>query len=266
MLSRRSHQSVAPAADALTVKERRIVVWAPLVAALAIAALYPVAPRLYFFVVMEYMLVEDLQVVFYLVASVLAAVLARRLWRARDTRLLGALYGVAAVGLFLVAGEEISWGGELFERIIPGWPEKEELRRVNAQGETTLHNLNGLGRVFNRVLFLLALYGVLSPLVRAAIGRRASRRWVDFVVFPAATVPGLLISVAFFVALLFLTGSHDDVSQQTGEHAFLRFQEVAELNIAFSIVVFVLGLVRATAGRPSGTSERPARWRAAPGT
>jgi hypothetical protein len=207
-------------------------------------------------VVKEYMVVEDLQFVFYVMAMIMSVVLARRLWRTADMRLLGGLYGAAAAGLFFVAGEEVSWGGDLFERIFPWWPKKTELRQVNAQGETTLHNLNGLGHVFTWLLFALALYGAISPLVRAPVRRWVADRWLDFVVFPRATVPALLIAVAFFVTMLFLTGSHHHVQHGTGEEAFLRYQEIAELDISFSLVVFVLGLLRAT----TGGSRVDARW------
>lgn len=234
--------------QAMSPTERRFVVWAPMGVALAIAGLYFVSRKAYLFVLMDYSVVEDVQFLLYAAAMVLSVVLARRLWRTGDQRLLGALYGVAALGLFFVAGEEVSWGAEVWERIVPWWPEEEQLRQVNAQGEITVHNLNGLGRVFTWFLFVLALYGAVSPLLRAALGRRATRPWVDYVCFPAATVPALLIAVAFFVALLFFTGSHSEVQRGSPEQAFLRYQEVAELNISFSILVFVGLLVRRTAG------------------
>jgi len=255
--------AVSTDGGAMSPKERRFVVWAPIGVALAIAVLYFVSRKAYLFVLMDYMVVEDLQFLFYAAAMVLSAVLARRLWRTGDQKLLGALYGVAAVGLFFVAGEEVSWGAEVWERIIPWWPEKEELRQVNAQGEITVHNLHGLGHIFTWLLFALALYGVVSPLLRVGLGRRATRRWVDYVSFPAATVPALLIAVAFFVALLFLTGSHSEVQRGSPEQAFLRYQEVAELNISFSILVFVMLLLRMTAGPSSSVPRR--RWTPVPG-
>ena len=252
----RDVDAVSSDVRAMSPTERRFVVWAPIGVALAIAGLYVVSRKAYLFVLMDYSVVEDLQFLLYAAAMVLSAVLARRLWRTGDQRLLGALYGVATVGLFFVAGEEVSWGAEVWERIIPWWPEEEELRQVNAQGEITIHNLHGLGRVFTWFLFVLALYGVVSPLLRAALGRRATRPWVDYVSFPAATVPALLIAVAFFVALLFFTGSHNDVQRGSPEQAFLRYQEVAELNIAFSILVFVRLLLRTTAGPSRRVTRR----------
>ena len=72
-------------------------------------------------------------------ACVLAMVAAWRLWRQdRDILKTGALVGFA-LGCFFVGGEEVAWGQWFVPYQTPeGWAE------MNAQGEMTLHNLDGL--------------------------------------------------------------------------------------------------------------------------
>jgi hypothetical protein len=80
-----------------------------------------------------------------------------------------------ALALFVAGGEEISWGQRLF-----GWGTPESIAAVNAQDETTLHNLTELqsGLFDGNRLFKLAWAGlfVLVPLVAAGWPR--ARAWL----------------------------------------------------------------------------------------
>jgi hypothetical protein len=72
-----------------------------------------------------------------------------------------------ALFLFLAAGEELSWGQRLL-----GFGTPDAIRDVNAQGETTLHNLGGddNGQNVSALLFQAAwmMFGVVVPLAAAA--------------------------------------------------------------------------------------------------
>ena len=70
-------------------------------------------------------------------------------------------YGLLGVLLFLVTGEEISWGQRIFQVATPDW-----YTGLNAQHETNLHNLKGVMRVISWLidhtlfdLILLAFFG-----------------------------------------------------------------------------------------------------------
>jgi hypothetical protein len=76
-------------------------------------------------------------------------------------------YLALALFLFMAAGEELSWGQRLL-----GFGTPDALQGINAQGETTLHNLygdengqNALSRLFQ---IAWVLFGVVVPLAAAA--------------------------------------------------------------------------------------------------
>jgi len=81
-----------------------------------------------------------------------------------------------ALALFVAGGEEISWGQRLF-----GWGTPDSIAAVNAQDETTLHNLTEFqsGALDGDRLFKLAWLGlfVLIPLV--AVGWPRARAWLS---------------------------------------------------------------------------------------
>src|ERR671923_1912828 len=88
------------------------------------------------------------------------------LWLARDLRRRGitwlaAFYLLAALGFVFIAGEEISWG----QRIL-GWATPESIAAVNKQGETNIHNVGLVLRVFNAGSMAVALLAVVLPLGR----------------------------------------------------------------------------------------------------
>ena len=229
----------------LSAAQRRLIMYVPVAVAVVVGLLYPLSPDLYFFTVMEYMVIEDLQFLFYLAASLVAAFVAVRFWRDVGNRILAVLYGAGAAGLFFVAGEGglLGTGGVRADLLLGA--RQEDIRAVNAQGETTLHNLNGMGHVFTLFLFALAVYGVLSPLIRMLLERRGTApAWLGYVTLPWVTVPAFAVASSFFVALTFLTGSHHDRTPPVGEHAFLRYQEVPELLISFSVLVFLVLVLR----------------------
>lgn len=103
-----------------------------------------------------------------------------------------------AAALFFAAGEEISWGQRLF-----GWGTPESIAAINAQDETTLHNLTSFqsGALDGDRLFKLAWTGlfVLVPLVAAGWPR--ARAWLTRLV---PVVP-LRLSALFVLAWVLAT-------------------------------------------------------------
>lgn len=68
-------------------------------------------------------------------------------------------YGIFSVFLFLVAMEEIAWGQQYINFETPS-----EWKKINIQGETTLHNIEGLqgkSELFRLVFGLGGLLGIL---------------------------------------------------------------------------------------------------------
>ena len=171
------------------------------------------------------------------------------------SRRLGVLYAVGTIGLFFVAGEEVAWGQQLWERILPFYPDKHEMRSLgNKQGETTLHNMGDLNHIFSYALFAIAAYGVLSPLLKMALDRARPNRsgLVDYLVFPRVTMAGMAVATLFFVVKQIVL-PHDQKDPGAGLEAFRRYQEVAELYISFSL--FLLTWFRLQVTPPPGSED-----------
>jgi hypothetical protein len=101
---------------------------------------------------------ENLQVAGFAVAALLSALTALRLRRAQEMRL-GALFLMLAIGLFFIAGEEISWG----QRIL-GLETPETLDEINRQGEINIHNIYPVEITLRIVQILFGVWGALLPL------------------------------------------------------------------------------------------------------
>jgi hypothetical protein len=108
------------------------------------------------FLVREDSVLESLQFVGFVVASVLAALVGRRLL-ASKRHLPAALFFVFALGCFGIAGEEIAWGQRLFDYDTP-----DALEEINEQRETTVHNIGTVQNGVNLIFALVGLYGSLG--------------------------------------------------------------------------------------------------------
>lgn len=101
-------------------------------------------------------------------------------------------YGLFVVGLFLLAGEEGSWGQSWFH-----WETPEGYRVLNKQGETNLHNLHSFTEQVPKGLLVLAALagGVVWP-IYAALKKRGpylgtgwfSWVWPSSLLWPAAAL------------------------------------------------------------------------------
>jgi hypothetical protein len=160
----------------------------PILAAGAIGLAAP-HPRLYETLMSEDRIVEWLQFAAILAASGVFALTARAAWR-RERRGLAAVFALVAVAAFIVAGEEISWG----QRIL-GLETPEVLDRINHQGETNIHNIPVIQRLFNIGELLAGLYGFGIPIlwyVRSIRSRLEGR-------LDPLLVPPLALATLFFL-------------------------------------------------------------------
>jgi hypothetical protein len=142
-----------------------------------------------------------------------------------ESRLVWGFYIAFGVALFMVSMEEIAWGQTFFD-----WSTPEAWRAINAQHETTLHNVEPLqGRAgYFRVLFALGgLFGIL-------IGR--------FAVFSPIAAPTLLLP--WFLAIGLEAGASFYwliVERDAGIDRGVRIlSEMSELLIAIAALLYVM--------------------------
>jgi hypothetical protein len=185
--------------------------------------------------------VELLTFLFAGLAGAYALVLAVRI-RRTEHPLLVAFYAVFAIGLLLVAMEEISWGQTLFHWRTPaGW------NAVNRQHETNLHNLTALGG--HNDWFRLA-FGV-GGLVGVALGAIPAFRRVAT---PVVLAPCFLL-ITVHAGIDF---ANDFVSLgATEDWVIQRSSEMVELIIALGAAAYLALNARLLAPRRA-TDERRA--------
>ncbi|MFL5709982.1 MAG: hypothetical protein ACJ77Y_13465 [Chloroflexota bacterium] len=183
---------------------------------------------------------EWLQVLALVVLFVIYLRLAVRLWRSGH-RVYAVLFVVAAGGVFFIAGEEISWGQRIFGVATP-----EELEEINNQGETNIHNIGPLLRIFNIVVLVVSAGACVMPLLRWTVWRDRARGLAGYLFIPPlALIPAFGFAFAYrAIRLVFLPEPRYVIS---------RYAEIAELSFYFGLVVFAWLTLRALTRR--GTLE-----------
>lgn len=99
---------------------------------------------------------ENIQPIAYFAATFFAIKIAILKFKEKN-KFQTVLYSLIALFLFFWAGEEISWGQRIF-----GIESSEHIREINIQGETTLHNIDGLHQWLDPGHMLVGLVGTLS--------------------------------------------------------------------------------------------------------
>jgi hypothetical protein len=165
------------------------------------------------------------QWLFLVVLVVIYARLSVALWRQRQ-RPLAVLYAVATLAVIFTAGEEISWGQRIFHWITPG-----ALEDINNQGETNIHNIGSLLKIFNLVIMVVAFIAAVLPLVRWTLWRDRARSIAGYALIPPAVlIPafGMEFSYRLIRYLLF----------PEPRYVLTKLSEIAELSFYFALVVF----------------------------
>ncbi len=172
-------------------------------------------------------LVEYLTAIFYLMSS-LTAFLVSFTFLKQTKKIFGILYFLLALGMFFVAGEEISWGQRIFEVSTP-----EYFSKNNVQNEITLHNLKPISENLHKFYKLIGLYGTLA--------------WLFFIIIKKENkiinryfIPNWYL-IGYFIPVLFFYVYHDNIMPNNN---FLNFtsieQEPAELLLSVGFFLFVL--------------------------
>ncbi len=204
--------------------------WLPVVGAVAVAA--TVADTdLFLAVVEEDGPVEWLQFFGFLATSVLLAVASWRLAR-RGEIAAAVLLGIGALGMFGIAGEEISWGQRLL-----GLETPEALVEANHQGELNLHNITSfpMQRLGNYLQLVLGGAGLLLPWLTRVQRPRVTQRLLRLL------SPPLFVSTGFGLLFLYrLTRFAWDNETRT----VVKFGEWPELTFALGLAISAFLLVR----------------------
>jgi glucan phosphoethanolaminetransferase (alkaline phosphatase superfamily) len=157
-------------------------------------------------------------------AYFLSAFLLLRVASARGARNLWVL-GLAVL-FFLVGGEEISWGQRIFAVGTP-----ETMRSINVQGETNLHNIEGLHQVV-RALSLLILW-ILFVAIPVGTLFRPTAKLIRVLALPIAN-RGYALAIVGATAFMVLP-------RMLG-HIDFHLDEVGELLVSIAALGLAVGL------------------------
>ena len=72
-------------------------------------------------------------------------------------KVIAGLYLIASLGVFFVAGDEVSWGQRVFDISTPA-----RFLNSNVQQETNLHNLSAVNNLIGGIYILVGFYGAFS--------------------------------------------------------------------------------------------------------
>lgn len=213
----------------------------PLVGSVLVALTRLYRP-LFSFLLREDSLLEWLQVVGYLTASILGLLIGIRL-RSSGHSALVLLFFAFALGFFFVAGEEIAWGQRILDR-----PTPQALRELNLQQETTLHNIGSLQGAFSVLQMLLGLYGSLGAWLPGAWAHGWLRRHADLL------LPPLFLSSAFFIIFLYRFVRFTLFPPPTA-YTIWQYSEWPECCLALALAAFMLLILRSRLPAPTRPSQ-----------
>ncbi len=172
---------------------------------------------------------ENLQVLFWTFALILGLVVMGRLWQ-KGSKIFALLYLVLNIGIVFIVGEEISWGQRIF-----GWETSEELKAINKQEETNLHNIEGVGDKIKWLHVLIGSYGTIFPLL--ALLFRADARYREAL---SLLVPHYTLLPHFFATLVWRLQANLWKPPKSLYFVITEYSEVMELVLAVAFFMFLL--------------------------
>ena len=166
-------------------------------------------------------LVENTQF-FVLLAGSIFAFLSANLFLKRKDNLLTLLFFLVGIGLFFIAGDEISWGQRLIGLTTP-----EKLEAANVQGEITFHNLSSINALVPIGYILIGFLGTTLWLLIPFLSKIIPQKYLTFL------VPQWYLSGFFFTGFVF------NLYFILGNHNMGEWSEPAELMLYGGISIWV---------------------------
>ncbi len=141
---------------------------------------------------------------------------------------MAAWIGIAALCCFYVAGEEISWGQQLFS-----WATPESWSHVNDQNETNLHNTSAWLDQKPRIMLEIGVLigGIIIPLLRRLRPSALPRKFAE--IYPEnslciAALVALGIKLAHFI------------EERINISFFERASEIQELYLFYFVLLYMI--------------------------
>ena len=186
--------------------------------------MFPFTRRATLWMVREDHPVEMLTFLFFLFGGILGLILASRIKKTGEKYIVYTFYYLFSIALLIIAMEEIAWGQWFL-----GFETPEAWFSINGQGETTLHNLNGLQGHSDMLCFVFGVGGLIGVYVSY------------FPTLHKIGVPNVLISWFVIIAVHGLFDALNDYMtiQEEFDRFISRTDEIIELLIAMSSILYI---------------------------
>lgn len=148
-------------------------------------------------------------------------------------RLLIGLFACLAVGSFVVAGEEISWGQRLL-----GFATPEQWVAVNTQRETTLHNHEQVLKYVYQAYLVLSLYAGFSWIAAGGVRQFLSKQAQPWL---AIISPNWYFMPYFIPTLMYTVGRFTIGWTYYGLGAW---EETSEMILSLGLLFFMIEMLR----------------------
>ncbi len=172
--------------------------------------------------------IEWLQFIFIAMSSVLSFLL-YRYWKKKN-KILAIIFLILASGLFIVAGEEISWGQRILHFKTP-----EKYKELNTQGETTIHNYGPVFGVVYRAYMLIGFIGMIGWIFKPLFKKITNQSWQTIF---TQLIPDWQYSLYFATAFIY-NFNRFYLNPITGT---ALWEEVMELILFLGTMLFFLNL------------------------
>lgn len=173
-------------------------------------------------------LFEYLTSIFYFQAGIVAIIIGWT-FRREGRCTLAAAYFFLALGVFFVAGEEISWGQRILNIETP-----QAIVKINTQGELTIHNLEPFQRILHFTYVAVGAYGAILWMLTLPSIAPFSTRIASYI------IPPWYLATYFLPVLVFY--AHLEAS--TRDTAWFQYrkpdQEPVEFIMSLGFLLFVL--------------------------
>lgn len=141
-------------------------------------------------------------------------------------RILSVIFLFTSIALFLVAGDEISWGQRLL-----GFSTPENIENINRQNETTFHNISAFEQFVGIGYVVIGFYGAISGVFFNIIARliKFNKDFFSYLVIP------------WYLFFFFFTGFiYNYYALKNPFHQLGHWSEVAELMLYSGISIFIV--------------------------
>ena len=189
---------------------------------------YPITHvNFYLGTVREDRIVEWMTAIFFLLSSILSVSIAFR-FRRHNEILAFTLYALLGFGLFVIFGEEISWGQRIFHNTSP-----EFFLRNSTQQEINMHNLRPIQRITRYAYIGIGLYGSILWIAKSHMSKFAISKYLQY------TVPGWYLASYFFQVAFFYFYYYYISPINNFLHLSYHDAEVSELILSMGFLLFL---------------------------